>query len=312
MRPPSRWTLNGVVTTLRRFPILLSALGLAALASAQTVPTPEQHLQQLYDKLRAKVTTTAPNQTGLYFVITGTDKSGSTTTNIGGELFYTATLDSTGKELTAKANVVEYVMDSSTTPPSARTTFEAIADARTIWAYNPKVLTYSATPYDSVVSGASRQQSPNYLRDMLFGLDQQTPSSGRGSYAIRLLRELMSGTAAQYRSWMPGVAATETVAYHDKVTGADVAEQNCSYVIYDGSPRRSIAFEIYSDPNKPDGDPDKEVLQRIYFSEAQRSHVVAWSIAPIPTTDFSRANFSPYDVTQIRGWRPVTTRAIKY
>jgi hypothetical protein len=279
-------------------------LCLAAVASAQTtvpptVPPGEQRIQETYNKLRTN--------NGLYFAITGSDRVGNISTPIGTNLYYQSSVDPNGR-LQIKANLVDYVSPGSV----PTTTNEVIADGKTVWIYDRMLRTYAVSPYDVQNSADASLQSPTYARDLLFSLNQATTGSGRSSYATRLLRELFADpNGAQYRSWMPGRTPVEASTYHDPINDVDVAQANCTYVVYPSDSRRSIAFEIYTNP-----DTGEESLQRIYVTETGRyggkTRITSWTLAPLSTNDFTAARFTPYTHAELRSWRPVVApRAVR-
>lgn len=267
----------------------LVILAAAALSHAQN--TAEQRIQGTYQNLRTNE--------GIYFAVTGTDRIGNDVTPIGTNLYYQTQVVNGRSQL--RMNLVDYV--SRRGVPNA--TLEVVADGRNLWRYDRLLRTYSVTPYDVPNPADESAQSPTFLRDAVYALNQATSGSGRSSYAARLVKEVFSDPqTAQYRSWMPGRTPYEAASYHDPINNYDVAQPNCTYVIYPTDGRRSIAFEIYTNP-----DTTVDSLQRVYVTEQSqyggRRRIISYTIAPLVTNDFSSARFTPYDRTETQGWRPV-------
>lgn len=295
---------------MRFVPIALAAT-FTATATAQTPITvpPGQSPQEL--RLAAEYEAMGAGSSDFSLTVVGTQADSSTTpptvTSIGLTLYYHSVIDTSGN-LLVQLDLSQYT--------AGYKLFEVIADGKTLWTYravsrptvqSPYLGTYTATPYTSV----------SY---MLAGLRQVAPSSGPASYAARIVSELFSASAAgpQYRSWMPSpVPPYEvdppttyqnpiTLLYANPATGTEgltppsQVTSPTTYVVYNGSPKRVFAFELVTDSTT-----NAEKLNRIYFTGADSvgGHPVTTFWTMTPGTDVSLANFTPYNGTQLAGWR---------
>lgn len=330
----SRWF--AILKSLSLKTLALLALGALAIpASAQVALTPaEDRVQTLFRQLLSNATDPMSGQVGLRLILTGKDRIvGGAENTIGSDLFLYYL---PGTRSDVRVNLVNRVTDSTGT----YVTKEVRGDSHTMWVYDDIRRTYSATPYD-IGDGGSTVQTPAYFTNAL-SLLNSAAGTGGAAYETRLLDQLFnrsgrdstgnqvsSGqTGVLYRPWVSGVAPVEgsfpyrdplSGLYRDPVTGAELkttdnlhqppSGYSVEYVAYAGNPRRTVAFEILVNDNLDISDPNRQVLQRIYFTEAStvngKQRLVSWAIVPAAITDFSSANFVARLGSQIPNYLPI-------
>ena len=181
-----------------------------------------------------------------------------------------------------------------------------VGDGDTLWNYDLVAHQYSATSYGGY--GATRPDS--YLADLLN--DVNWSATGQTSYLAKLLRQIYNSSGL-YISWMPGV---RSINLPQNVPVADPVNQNQVYsptatdwfYLYDGSPKRTIAFEIVPQ-TQSNGLPPIDVLKTINLNQVDQVgrllRYTQWQITPYTGVTFSTNIFLPYTGTQIQGWRPI-------
>lgn len=289
----------------------------------QDVPTYEQILNQTFANLN--------NKPDVTFVVAGTERVGDLTLPFDTTIVWRRI--GIGADRTQKLSLVKRVNE--------QVVQEVRANGKTLYAYDFKRLTYSATPYHQIKDTRTADlRDEGYHMRMLSTLARSVSSTGPDSYVARIVQEAMGDPAGQtqvmgvasplhYRSWMPARTPSELLptlpptTYDDPVVprrtrGGDVEygytpnEQN-RYFLYDGSPRRSIVFHVF----QPEVDsPLMDFrLERIFFGEASqsggKSRLTQWTMTiTYPTIlpgDLAayEAQFTPY--TDMRGWRIVAS-----
>lgn len=308
---------------MRKFALALS-LFVPVVCTAQVEqdqPTYEQILNQTFANMN-----TRPDVT---LVITGTERTGDVSVPFDTTIVWRRS--GVGLERAEKISVVKRI--------DGKTIHEVRANGTTLFSYDFKTRSYSATPYHQIANTRSpEQKDEGYNRRLLTALGRSVSSTGPDSYVARLIQEAMGDAAGQiqvmgaaaplhYRSWMPGRNPVELQAtlppttYRDPIVpeqtrqgdveyGYTPDEKN-RYFMYDGSPRRSIVFHVYQpEVNSPLTD---YALSRVFFGErsvsAGKNRLVQWtmtvSTAPVLPGDVEahEAQFKPY--TDMRGWRIV-------
>lgn len=293
----------------------------------------EDRVQTLFQHLLSTATDPLSGQVGLRLILTGKDRIGSNETTIGSDLFLYYL---PGSRNDVRVNLVNRITDASGT----YITKEVRGDGQTMWVYDDLRRTYSAAPYD-IGDAGSTVQTPAYFTNAL-ALLNSAAGAGGAAYETRLLdqlfnrsghdaegRQVASGqTGVLYRPWVAGIQPVEgsfpykdplSGFYRDPVTGAEAKNPgslnqppsgfSVEYVAYAGSPKRTVAFEILVNENLQPDDPNRQVLQRIYFTEAStvngKQRFVSWAVVPASTTDFSSANFAARLASQVVGYRPI-------
>lgn len=310
---------------MRKFALAFS-LFVPVFSSAQTPvtsPTAENIVNQTFANLNG--------HSDVSFVLTGTEKVGTVSAPF--DTTITWRRIGIGSDRTLKVSVVKRIND--------QVVQEIRANGKTLYAYDFKTRTYSATPYHQIGNPQTPdQRDAAYSVRLLTLLSRSASSSGPDSYAARLVTEAMGdpigftqmmgeNVPQYYRSWMPGRTPYELpctlppTTYNDPVVpqrtrtgdveyGYTPNEQN-RYFMYDASPRRSLVFHVYQpEPTSP---PQDLQLTRVFFGEASqsggRNRLTQWTlslsypvVAPADVATYE-ARFSPY--TDMRGWRIVTS-----
>jgi hypothetical protein len=299
---------------LRKFALALS-LFVPAAGFAQTGPqtvTYEQILNQTFANMNLR-----PDVT---FTVVGSERVGDRTVPFDTTVVWRRT--GLGADRTLKMSVVKRV--------DGQTVHEVRANGKTLFSYDFKTRSYSATPYHQIKDTRNAEQrDEGYGSRMMTSLGRSVSSSGPDSYVARLVQEAMGDPAGQtqvmgvpaplhYRSWMPGRAPVELAigsAYPDPVVPETIRPRYVpdaanAYYLYNGSPRRAIVFHV--DPRELGYEDDE--LRGIFFGESSvvggRSRLLQWTMTvDYPIVDPANAatyenQFGPY--TDMRGWRIVT------
>lgn len=271
----------------------------------------------MFDQLRTHAYDPGTGISSLQFMVSGNERVGNATTSVMSALYFRYAPAGGGRP-DIKLNLAEYSAGAKTS--------EVIGDGKTLWSYSGLDRTYSAAPY-----GQSAPSSGNpipALGDALSGLTRLAGPSSGAAYSARLLSEVFGATGARYRSWVPLPGGPYEIAtayqdpitgfYRDPITGNEQVDPPSSvtdihYLVYNASPRRVVAFEIYVNPAVQLGDPDRETIQRIYITESSVVHgkkrFLSWALRPQNPADLSAANFTQYSASATSGWRPVVSPA---
>jgi hypothetical protein len=183
-----------------------------------------------------------------------------------------------------------------------------VGDGDTLWTYDLAHKTYSAIRYGGY--GATRPAS--YRLALLYAVD--LAATREAAYVAHFLRDVYhtdgSGNLVpEYRSWMPSVTTPTDLPQGPQV---DPVNPNVTYdgtpttdfVLYNGSPNRTIAFQLQDDPPNAN-----RALATITFDDvstvgSQKAYT-SWVLTPYTQALFAPANFQPYTAAQIQYWRPV-------
>lgn len=205
-----------------------------------------------------------------------------------------------------------------------------VGDGKTFWSYDLKNHVYSATLYGGTNSAA---RPTNYVTDLLNNINWA--ATGNDAYLTKLLRQIYNPIDAsssstttnpnltdpnynpqliRYTSWMPGIASQDLLppnAVTDPInsqlqyspTPAD------SFYLYNGSPKRTIAFEVLQGTAGAGGTVPPVTLQTIYFNQldtiAHFQRLTSWQIKPYTGITFAASLFQPYTALQTQGWHSI-------
>ncbi len=209
--------------------LTVSCAALAALACAQ-ISTKEQAIQDAFASLRSA--------DSLVLQLQGSDKQGSRNDSLDTTVFWSwdSALDKFAK------------IDVWVNQNSARMA-RLCGDGITFWALDFRQNAYNSTRY-----GTYNAAPPTGFRSNLL---QAVTNSSRGTttWATRMLREIFSGTGAEYRTWLPGARITllstdpgaDQLSMIDPVANRTYTASNTEKFIvysYDTGLRRSAAFHF--------------------------------------------------------------------
>jgi hypothetical protein len=270
-------------------PFVFAVLTLACIVQAQQ--TPEQRIVTGLAKLR--------DEQQLYLFIEGSETINGVTNRYKTHLYW-QTDAATGKP-TTKFQLLQ-VHDNA--PGGPLLVQRIVGNGETVWNYDHRAKEYSATQYGGY--GAARPQ--NYAKDLLQSVNSS--AKGQAVWATKLLREIHADSNVSYKSWMPGVqpyelwdGPTPDPVWNERVYMGTPA---IDYVMYDGSPRRTIVFELQDDPPS-----DDYRLSAIYFTERSKvgrsDRLVEWKMTPFKGIAFDEKNFAPYTYNETRGWKPLVS-----
>ncbi|MDR3689489.1 MAG: hypothetical protein P4L46_08935 [Fimbriimonas sp.] len=181
-----------------------------------------------------------------------------------------------------------------------------VGDGDTLWSYDMVAHTYSATSY----GGSGSTRPTDYQQDLLSDLNWAT--TGQTAYLAKLLRQVYS-TTGTFISWMPGVRSQnlpQNVPVNDPINPYQSYSPTANdwFYLYNGSPKRSIVFEIVPQAQSS-GLPPIDTLQNIFFSQVDQLgasvRFTHWQVTPYPGVTFSTEIFQPFSGSQIQGWHPV-------
>jgi len=328
---------------------MLIVLGATQIGAAQTFSANaawtawDQSIQDMFQRLHDKAYDSSTGITGLAFDIKGVTRVGNGVTGTRQAwAFYRYNASGPNGKADLKFNLINFHDDAL---GNAHTDSEVVADGKTMWHYVPDARTYSVATYD--ISPASSPVAATYISDALNTVNLVAPATGGPSYATRLLREIFVtlnvSSTRFYNPWVitPTGPTSLNGPFHDILTGLyrdpatglesttrPVRDQNAYYIVYqnavNGTPTKVMAFEIYVNPSLDDTDPDKQTIRRIYMTESTPQNMMAptglrrktvynsWSIDVRPTTDFSKARFTPVTVSEeptLPQWKPLVIPA---
>ncbi len=181
-----------------------------------------------------------------------------------------------------------------------------VGDGETFYTYDFRSHEFSTTSYGGY--GDTRPKS--YQSDILNHVNWA--AKGPSAFVAKLTRQAFN-QANTYISWMPGVQSLnlmEGVPYRDPVNGNVTYMPTASdfYYLYDGSPKRSIVFEVVPQ-TQSNGNPPINVLGGVFLNQidqlGQDKKYTQWKIVPYSGFTFSVDVFKPYSAAQIQGWRQV-------
>ena len=152
-----------------------------------------------------------------------------------------------------------------------------VGDGTTLYQYDPAAHQYTAIQY-----GTINGPQPEGYTDNLLELFTSAPTRN-GSYAQRMLREIVSSSASRYASWLPGAVPVRTT--------------NAVYYAIGNPVQRSLTFSLNPDTG--------EFQSATYFNSRRVGYqtlVTSWTITS--DSDFaSYVPFAPWARTSLVGWR---------
>ncbi len=210
-----------------------------------------------------------------------------------------------------------------------------VGDGTTFWTYDLKNHVYSATLY----GGTNRTTRPtNYVTDLLN--DVNWAATGNDAYVAKLLKQIYnpidSGSSStstnptstnptlidptynpggiRYASWMPGITSQDLLPpnpvsdpINSQVQYSPTAGD--SFYLYNGSPKRTIAFEVMQGTSSTAGTTLEGSLQAVYFNQldtvAHFQRLTSWQLKPYTGLTFTTTLFQPYTALQTQGWHSI-------
>ena len=197
-----------------------------------------------------------------------------------------------------------------------------VGNGTTLWSYDLKNRVYSATNY----GGSGTTRPGTYVTDLLNDLNWAATSND--AYLTRLLRQIYNPVSTTsnvddpsynpsgitYASWMPGVPSVQLPAtnpttdpINNQVVYSPSAADN--FFLYNGSPRRSITFEVLNGTPAVGTTVIPETLETVYFNQLDTvnhfQRLTSWQIKPYTGFTFATTLFQPYTPIQIQGWHTV-------
>ena len=181
-----------------------------------------------------------------------------------------------------------------------------VGDGDTLWIYNLPAHEYSAMSY----GGSGKVRPDGYQLHLLDDLSWAT--TGQSAYLAKFLKQTFNN-GGTYSSWMPGI---DSQGLPQGATSYDPINSNITYIpnptdnfyLYDGSPKRSIVFEIVTQA-QPNGLLPIDVLQNIYLNQVDQvgryQKYTHWQLTPYSNVTFTPDIFKPYSGSQTQGWRAV-------
>ncbi len=270
-----------------------SAFTFAVIASvcvAQAQQSPSQaRIEAGLEKLRG--------ESQLYLYVEGSETIGSVTNRYKTHLYWqVAELPS--QRATTKFQLLQVHENAPGGPLLLQ---RIVGNGDTVWNYDHQAKEYSALQYGGYGSARPAKYTQNLLQFIT------STSTGQAAWATKLLREIHTMGDTTQRSWMPGVqpyelpdGSTPDPLWSDRVySGTPTVD----HVMYNGSPRRSIVFEL-----EEDSDTSAYRLSNLFFTERGRvgnkDRMVEWKLTPFKGIAFDEKNFAPYTYAETRGWRP--------
>jgi len=210
----------------------------------------EQGIESAFAQLRA--------DNEVMLALNGTDQVGPKTTALYSNAFFQ--WDPLNPDSFAKAEINDYVNNAHLR--------RIVGDGTTLWSYDFLRNTYSTFIYGSYTGGQPSGFRSNMLEEL------STSSQASTVYLARMLKEIFSGKAAIYTTWLPGATVTlvskssQTTSMKDPVDAnrTYTADDTNFYVVYTypSRPQRSAAFHFtLPDTTKP------WVLSEIFYADLQ-------------------------------------------
>lgn len=229
----------------------------------------------------------------IFLELNGSETIAGNTTRMKTQIWWKSEFDGTGRQ-TVRMQVLQHQNDVLVQ--------RIVGNGDALYNYNVRSHEYSVSQYGGF--GGTRPEF--YVRDLLNFSNMV--AKGQDAWGTKMLRELFGLGRESYRSWMPGIRPSELPdgRYEDPVWNerAYVTNPTTDYLLYNGSPRRSIAFELVDDPPS-----DVYRLSAIYFAErgkvGNKNRLVEWQLKPYKLIEVDYRDFTPYNRDELRGWRPV-------
>ncbi len=209
-----------------------------------------------------------------------------------------------------------------------------VGDGTTLWNYDFVTHQYSATLYGSYGPTQPELYELNLLNDFVWA------TSGPEAYLSKLLRQIYPInpnyvpppliinitavppiTNTNYASWMPGIYSQSLpqgvpITFPSDPANPRTPSATDLYYTYNGSPKRSITFELQPPTATTTTGDGTSILNLtdIYFDQfdqiGQFSKETSWytEIHPRPgeqTVLISVDQFQPYSGVQLQGWKPI-------